>query len=109
MLVGGIVAIGIVVNGSLINSFHVTYLPLTSLCGDTGVGHRRSHSLVEVHCLRLIQEPGPLPRSGYKKHFLQRKKTHRGSVERAHPQKQKGSNKLLFPLPMRKRKEEKEK
>ena len=40
MLVGGIVAIGIVVDGSLISGFHVTYLSLTSLCGDMAVGHR---------------------------------------------------------------------
>lgn len=41
--VGGIVAIRIVVDGSLTSGFHVTDLSPTSFCGDTAVGHRRSH------------------------------------------------------------------
>ena len=40
VLVGGIVAIGMVVDGSLISVFHVTDLSPTSLCGDTAVVHR---------------------------------------------------------------------
>jgi len=43
MSVGGIVAIDVVVDGSLTSGFHVTDLSPTSFSDDSAVGHRRSH------------------------------------------------------------------